>query len=186
MTTTQKAKIAGLGYDEDFGGLDLSGCPSLRPLASQDWLDPRFAPMDTSGQGHGSNALKKFLAEQTAANEGTTTVTASGHKFRVTYYNGAYHGEGMIDGVRHRFSANDREMLLGKIGQAVKPANPYRSLTKHEELQVIRACQAGDKLTAIGVYLACAIGEARASKYGSPIEMMHDAALIPIMNRCAE
>jgi hypothetical protein len=186
ITTTQKAKITGLGYDEDFGGIDLSGCPSLRPLASQDWLDPRFAPMDTSGQGHGSNALKKFLAEQTAANEEPTIVIASGNKFRITYHNGAYHGEGMIDGTRHRFSANDRETLLGKIGQAAKPQNAYRALTKDEELQVIRACQSGDKLTGIGLYLAFSIGEARASKYNSPIEMMYDPTLVPIMDKCAD
>jgi hypothetical protein len=185
MTATQKTKITGLGYDENFGGIDLSGCPSLQPLASEEWLDPRFAPMDTSGQGHGSNALKRFLAEQIAANEGPTTVLASGNKFRVTYDSGAYHGEGIIDGVRHRFSATNREALLGKIGQAAKQ-NAYRALTKDEELQVIRACQSGDRLTGIGLYLAFSIGESRASKYNSPIEMMHDAQLIPIMNKCAE
>jgi hypothetical protein len=62
MTATQKVKITGLGYDPDFGGIDLSGCPTLQPLASGDWLDPRFAPMDTSGQGHGSNAFSAACA----------------------------------------------------------------------------------------------------------------------------
>jgi hypothetical protein len=167
MTATQKTKITGLGYDENFGGIDLSGCPSIRPLPTDSsWLDPRFAPMDTT-------------------NEGPTTVLASGNKFRVTYDSGAYHGEGVINGVRHRFSATNREALLGKIGQAAKQS-AYRALTKDEELQVIRWCQAGDKLSAIGTFLRFAIGEARASKYNSPIEMMHDAQLVPIMNRCAE
>jgi hypothetical protein len=50
---------------------------------------------------------------------------------------------------------------------------------------VIRACQAGDKATAIGIYLAYAIGEAHASKYSSPLEMMHDWTLVPVMNDCA-
>jgi hypothetical protein len=129
--------------------------------------------------------LKQFLADQIAESEGPTSVIAGGHQFRITYHDGAYHAEGTIDGVRHRFAAKDREALLGKIGQATKPANPYRELSENEKLQVIRACQAGDKLTAIGSYLRFAIGEARASKYHSPLEMMHDAALVPIMDECA-
>jgi hypothetical protein len=63
MTSAQKAKITGLGYDENFGGLDLSGCPSLQSLPSEDWIDDRFAQPDRTGNG---NDLKDFKLQTPA------------------------------------------------------------------------------------------------------------------------
>jgi|HubBroStandDraft_6_1064221.scaffolds.fasta_scaffold1040491_2 hypothetical protein len=74
MTSAQKAKITGLGYDENFGGLDLSGCPSLQSLPSEDWTDDRFAQADRTGDG---NALKEFIKQQTAEHTPPTTVQSS-------------------------------------------------------------------------------------------------------------
>jgi hypothetical protein len=49
---------------------------------------------------------------------------------------------------------------------------------------VIRAAQSGDRLTAIGTYLRFAIGDARAEQYDSPLEMLGDQKLIPVMDEC--
>jgi|HubBroStandDraft_4_1064222.scaffolds.fasta_scaffold240362_2 hypothetical protein len=181
MTAT-KQKITGLGYDEAFGGIDLSGCPSLQTLSSDDWTDDRFAPLDRRGNG---NALKEFIKQQTAEHTPPTTVHANGSEFRVFYRDNLWYADGDVSGTRRRFSASDRDALLSKLGQITKPQNAYHALTKDEELQVIRACQSGDKLTGIGLYLAFSIGQARASQYNSPLEMMYDAALVPIMDKCA-
>ena len=153
---------------------------SIQSLSSEDWIDDRFAQPDRTGNG---NALKEFIQQQTAEHTPPATVHANGNEFRVFYRDNAWHADGEVAGTRGRFSASDREALLSRLGQIKRPQNGYRELTKHEELQVIRACQAGDKLTAIGIYLAYSIGEARASKYDSPIEMMHDAALVAIMDK---
>jgi hypothetical protein len=80
MTSAQKAKITGLGYDENFGGLDLSGCPSLQSLPSEDWTDDRFAQADRTGDG---NALKEFIKQQTAEHTPPTTNQARASKYEV-------------------------------------------------------------------------------------------------------
>jgi hypothetical protein len=92
----------------------------------------------------------------------------------------------MIDGARHRYSARGKDALFAKIGEAVKPASQFRELTESEKLQVIRCAQSGDRLTAIGAYLTFAIGEKRASQYDSPLDMLADPALLPVLNACAE
>jgi len=183
MTAPQKAKITGLGYDENFGGIDLSGCPTLQPLMSEDWTDDRFAQPDWTRQ---VNPLKEFIKQQTAERTPPSTVHAGGYRFKVFFRDNQWHADGEVSGTRRRYSASDRDALLSKLGQVTKPQNAFRTLTKDQELQVIRACQSGDKLTGIGLYLAFSIGEARASKYNSPLEMMYDPALVPIMNKCAE
>jgi hypothetical protein len=187
MQTPKNAKtMTGLGYDPAFGGLDLSAFADFSSLPEDsNFIDERFAPLDESGQGHGSAALKRFIAQQTAAHTPPATVHANGNEFRVFYRDNAWHADGEVAGTRRRYQDRDRDGLLSKIAQATKPQNAYRALTKDEELQVIRSCQAGDKLTAIGIYLTFAIGEARASMYSSPLEMMYDAALVPVMNKCA-
>ena len=182
MTSAQKARITGLGYDENFGGLDLSGCPSLQSLPSEDWTDDRFAQPDRTGNG---NDLKEFIRQQTAEHTPPTTVHAGGCQFKVFFRDNVWHGDGNVNGTRRRYSDRDRDALLSKLGQVTKPQDAFRALTRDEELQVIRACQSGDRLTGIGLYLAFSIGQARASKYDSPLEMMHDAALVPIMDKCA-
>jgi hypothetical protein len=59
MTTLQK--IEAIGYDPDFGQLDLSAFPHLQALPDDtSFIDERFAQLDRSGQGQGSAALKKI------------------------------------------------------------------------------------------------------------------------------
>jgi hypothetical protein len=183
--TAPKQAITGLGYDENMGGLDLSGCPSLRPLSSSDsnWLDPRFAPLDQSGQGQG-NALKEFLTERLAEHESPSVIHVSNEPFTIRFRDKVWHGEGTLDGQRHRLAANSRDQLIGKLMQLAKPRAAFRSLTPEEELEVIRLCQSGDKLSGIGVFLKHAIGEARTNQYNSPIQMMADPKLIPVMDAC--
>jgi hypothetical protein len=176
-------KMEAVGYDPNMGGLDLSGFPHLTPLHDESFIDDRFAQMDRSTNG--SAELKAFLAEQVNERTPTSIVHAGESQFKVFYRDGAWHADGVVDGTRRRYSDRNRDGLLSKLGQITKPQDTFRTLTKDQELQVIRACQSGDKATAIGIYLAFAIGEARASRYSGPIEMMHDAALIPVMNDCA-
>jgi hypothetical protein len=186
MLAPKKVPITGLGYDPDFGGIDLTGCPSIQPqLSSSDsnWLDPRFAPLDQSGQGQG-NALKEFLTERLAEQESPSVIHVSNEPFTIRFRDKLWHGEGTLAGQRHRLAASSRDQLIGKLMQLAKPRAAFRSLTPEEELEVIRLCQCGDKLSGIGVYLKHAIGEARTNQYHSPIEMMADPKLIPVMDAC--
>jgi hypothetical protein len=116
MTAPKKVPITGLGYDPDFGGIDLTGRPSLRPLSSSDssWLDPHFAPLDQSGQGQGS-ALKEFLTERLAEQESPSVVYVSGEPFKIHFRDKLWHGDGTLDGQRHQLAANSRDLLIGKL-----------------------------------------------------------------------
>src|SRR3984893_10738297 len=173
--TAPKRKITGLGYDENMGGIDLSGCPSIQPLPSNSsWIDERFAPMTDKGQG---NALKALVAQQTAEQTPPTTVHANGSEFNVFYKNGAWHADGEVDGARHRYSAPDRDELLSKLAQATKPRElfratvPYRALTERELLEIARYVQSGDLQAAIGQFLFFATNKREIS---SPFEILDD------------
>jgi hypothetical protein len=186
MTVTNKAFEVGpaLGYDPDFGGIDLSGCPSVQrgQRLDSNWIDERFAPLDIRGHG---NPLKEYLQEQLAEGPPTASILhVSGEPFTIRFRDKLWHGEGTLDGQRHRLAADSRDLLIGKLMQLVKPRAAFRSLTPEEELEVIRLCQCGDKLSGIGVYLKHAIGEARTNQYNSPIEMMADPRLVPVMDAC--
>jgi hypothetical protein len=177
IMTTARNKFVGLGYDGNFGGLDLSGCPSIQPpLSSSDsgWLDPRFAPMDLTGQ---SNALKDFIVQQTAEHTPPTTVFTNGSEFRVFYREGAWHGEGTVDGSRRRYSASDRDALLSKSAQATKPRElhrspiPYRDLNEKELLEIARYVQSGDTQAALSQYMYFATDK---REIASPFEILDD------------
>jgi len=162
--------------------LDLSQFPHLTPLSDASFEDDRFAPLDRSGSGHGSQDLKQFLADQTVDRR-PSVVHAAGAQFKVFFSDSLWRAEGTVNGQRHRYTANDRDGLLSKLATIPKP-NPFRKLTEEQELQVIRLAQSGDRLTAIGTYLRFAIGDARAAQYDSPVEMMGDPKLIPVMDDC--
>src|SRR5438477_1092800 len=107
MTATRK--ISGLGYDENFGGIDLSGCPSAREMPKdQSFIDDRFAPMDSSGSGAGSKNLKEFLQQQVSEGEGSSVVHVGDSEFRVFFRDGEWHADGEANGKRHRYSAADK------------------------------------------------------------------------------
>src|SRR5437660_10341159 len=100
MTATKK--ISGLGYDENFGGIDLSGCPSAQGMPKdQSFIDERFGQMDVTGSGHGSNALKKFIEEHAAEQEGASVVHVGDSEFRVFFRDGEWHADGEANRKRH-------------------------------------------------------------------------------------
>jgi hypothetical protein len=182
--------------------LDLSAFPWLNPLADAPVDDDKFAPVDTRGMGVGSSALKKFLAnpdresvaelrdaellKQYDEQQGSgSAIYASNIPFQIIQREGKWHAKGTTpDGSVHRFTADTRDGLYPKITNAVRQ-NTVRKLTEPQRLEVIRLCQSGDRITAIGVYLKHCIGEERASEYDSPVEMMTDPRLVPIMDECA-
>jgi hypothetical protein len=176
-----------LGFDPNFGGLDVSGCPSLQRLPSEsEWIDERFAGLDCSAKGNGSAELKKFIADQTAE-ETTSVIHVGQHEFRVFFRDGAWNADGTVEGKHHRYTANDRDELLAKLMAIAQPATePIRELSESERLQVVRLCQSGDRFSAIGTWLRFSIGDARAAQYDGPFEMMADASLLPIMDECCE
>jgi hypothetical protein len=181
MTATKRERITGLGYDPNFGGIDLSGCPSAQEWPKDaSFIDDRFAPMDTTGSGHGSAGLKKFIAEQVAEKTEPSTVHVAGQPFKV-YFDNVWHGDGTLNGQRHRMTANDREQLLGKLMNLAKQA--IRELTRAEQLAVIRMCQNGQKHEAIGYYLNLALGQ---SRYADDADVITNPGLLPLMNEIAE
>ena len=181
MPATKKA-ITGFGYDPDFGGIDLSGCPSAQGMPKdQSFIDERFAPMDRSGTGHGSNALKKFITEQAAEQEGPSTIHVGGQAFKIRFHENIWHGEGTLNGHRYRLTANDRAALLDKL-MALAKEEAIHDLTRAEQLQVIRLCQNGQKHEAIDYYLKLALGQ---SRYADD-DLISNPELLPLMNQIAE
>jgi hypothetical protein len=194
MTASKKAVEIGpaLGYDPNFGGLDLSGCPSVQELPSSDsssWIDPRFAPMDESGKGHGSNALKKFIAEHIAEQEGVSVVHVGEHKFRVFYRDSVWNADGTIAGTRYRYTAPDKDKLMGKLMQLARATTPRRGafpeLTEGERLHVARLAQSGDESAAFGQYFLSRIGSEVASMEDPLTELLSDPQYLNVCNEAA-
>jgi hypothetical protein len=182
MTAPKRERITGLGYDENFGGIDLSGCPSAQGIPKdQNFVDERFAPLDATGSGHGSNALKEFLRQQTAEQEGPSVVHVSGQPFKIQFHEHTWHGEGTLNGQRHRFTADDRDQLIGKLVSLAKE-EVIHDLTRAEQLQIIRMCQNGQKYEAIDTYLKLALGQ---SRYADD-DQISNPELLPLMNTVAE
>jgi hypothetical protein len=175
--TAPKKQITGLGYDPNMGGLDLSGCPSLQSLPSEDWLDDRFTQLDRTGQGQG-NDLKEFIAQQTAEHTPPTTVYSNGSEFNVSYKNGTWHAHG--EG--HRYSAPDRDELLSKLGQATKREVLYRELNEQEQLEIVRYIQGNDIQAALGQYLFMATNR---KEFASPFQILDDPRYRPLTDRAA-
>lgn len=184
MPAAKKAEqITGFGYDPDFGGLDLSGCPSARGLpADTSFIDENFGGLDSSGRGTGSKALKEFLRQQTAEQEGPSTVHVGGQPFKIRFHENVWHGEGTLNGQRHRLTANDRAALLDKL-MALAKEEAIHELTRAEQLQVIRLCQNGQKHEGIDYYLKLALGQ---SRYADDADMVANPELLPLMDEVAE
>jgi hypothetical protein len=191
QTMTQpEVKISqAIGYDPNFGQLDLSSLP-MHLTRADDGTDPflpdeRFAPLDTRGSGIGAKALKEFIAEQVQASEPDSIVKVSSEPFNVFFRDKVWHATGSINEQRHHFTAPTRDAVIGKLVR-LSQSRPrsFRELTKAEELQVIRLCQSGDRLSGIGLYLKFAIGDERAEMYESPLDMLADPELVPVCNQC--
>jgi hypothetical protein len=161
--------------------LSLEQFPHLTPLADTTFEDHRFAQLD-----HGrSNELKKFVVDQLEQGQPDSVVHVSGSEFKVSRKDGTWHARGRVEGQIHRLTGNTREEVLAKLVAVAKSPRAFRALTEAEQLEVIRICQSGDRATAICVYLSHVVGEARASRYTDPLDMMNDPALLPAMNECA-
>jgi hypothetical protein len=149
-----------LGYDERFGQLDLSGCPSVQRMpADTSFIDDRFGQLDTSGCGTGSRALKEFLQQQLEPAVPESTVHVCGHPFRVFMRNGKWMAHATIEGERHRYSGPTRDDVLATAMHAVNEAHPqFRELSDDEALHVARLAQSGDEPSAFGQYFLSRVG----------------------------
>jgi len=185
MTATKE--ITGLGYDENFGGIDLSGCPSAQGMPKdQSFIDDRFAPMDTTGSGHGSAGLKKFIAEQTAEQQGSSVVHVGDNEFRVSFQDGQWHADGGVGGKRHRYSAPDQNALFSKLMKLAARRDTIRELTEPELLAVARIAATGNRPAAINQYLKFAIPNSFADKYDDPNEVVNDPSIRGFMDGVCE
>lgn len=187
MPATKREPITGLGYDPNFGGIDLSGCPSVQGMPEdQDFIDSRFAPLDATGSGHGSAGLKKFIEEQAAEQEGSSVVHVGDNEFRVFFKDGQFHADGEANGKRHRYSAPDRAALLSKLMKLAARPTTIRELTEAQLLEVARIAGAGDRVGAINRFLEHAIPDALAEKYDDPHQIVNDPALRNFMDSVCE
>jgi hypothetical protein len=169
--------------------LDLSAFPWLNPLADAPVDEEKFAPVDVSGKGVGSSALKKFLSnpdrESVAelknpdllkkfdeAHTGTL-VHANGIPFQVIERGGRWHAKGIVDAQVHRFVADTRDELFPKLTR-VAFENSIRALTQDEELHIHRLAQSGDESAAFGQYFLNRIGPQVASMEDPLTELLSD------------
>jgi hypothetical protein len=178
--------------------LDTRGLPGFQhgPGKEESFIDDRFGGLvlenrqslrQAIGQLVGSNDAEVNAILERAGIENPnapSTVYVSEQPFRVSFKDGSWYGKGVFNRELRRFMGNSRDAVLAKI-MALAKREAIRELTEEEKLQVIRLAQSGDRLSAIGTYLRFAIGEARAAQYNSPVEMMGDPKLVPIMDECA-
>ena len=187
MTTEKKAAPLALGYDPAMQ-VPLVGQEGYRhPDSGSDFIDERFAPLDNSGSGAGSRALKAFIEEQVAEQTPATVVHVSGEPFRVFYDKSTWRATGTLARMKYSFTGKDREEVLDKLvtlGQRVQ-AESVHELTREEKMRVVRTAQAGDTTGAIALFCELAIGQERASQYASPNEMLADSALEGVFDEAA-
>src|SRR5260370_38046584 len=129
MASTAAVKKASpvLGFDPDFGQR-LAGEPGYAsPDAGSDFIDERFAPLDNSGSGAGSRALKAFIQEQTAEQTPASVVHISGEPFRVFYDKGTWRATGTLAQMKYSFTGKDREEVLDKLVTLDQPGHASRS-----------------------------------------------------------
>ena len=187
-TAVEKKKASPvLGFDPDFGQR-LAGEEPYRPEGVGDgFIDERFAPLDTSGSGAGSSALKKFIAEQVAEKTPPSTVHVGDAEFRVYYQDGRWHAVGVAVGLKHHVTGKDRDEVLDKLvrlGQRLE-TEAIHDLTPSQEIEIARLCQSGNKGEGIARYLEYRIGSERAQQYGDGSEMVSDPELQSVMAECA-
>ena len=187
MTTEKKAAPLALGYDPAMQ-VPLVGQEGYRhPDSGSDFIDERFAPLDNSGSGAGSRALKAFIEEQVAEQTPATVVHVLDEPFAVFYDKGTWRSTGKLNGMKHALTGKSREEVLDKLvrlGQRVE-AERVHELTESERLQVVRLAQSGDARGAIALHLRLSIGETRASEYADPADMLADPALAGVYDECA-
>ncbi len=186
-TAVEKKKASPvLGYDPDFGQR-LAGEEPYRPQdAGAGFIDERFAPLDTSGSGAGSAALKKFIQEQVAEKTPPSTVHVGEAEFRVYYQDGRWHAVGVAAGLKHHVTGKDREEILDKLvrlGQRVE-AEAIHDLTPSQEIEIARLCQSGNKAEGIARYLEYRVGTERAQQYRDGDEMVSDPTLQDVLAAC--
>jgi len=185
QTATVPIDVAGIGYDPAMQ-VPLAGEPGYKHQNSgEGFIDERFAPLDNSGSGAGSAALKRFLEEQTAEQTPPSNVQVGQVTFRVYHKDGAWRAKGVSsDGRLHRFSASTRDEVLDKLVTFGKQeqCEAIRELTRSEEIEVARLAQSGHKFEALARYLELRIPPG--SRFDRP-EMAADPELQSVMSECA-
>lgn len=173
-----------LGYDPDFGGIDLSGCPSVRALPEDEspWIDPRFGNLVS--ESNGGTKLRQFIEEQ-QAHEGSV-LHVGNDEFEISFTDGTWHATATVGKSELHFTAGTRDELVGKLMELAKQRSAPRELTEAELLRVARLCQAGDREAAIDFYLLKALGSTRVHTYkGNELRMASDPELQGVLDSCA-
>src|SRR5882762_4041122 len=146
-TQTKQAVDLGpaLGYDPDFGGIDLSGCPSVRNLPEHDssspWIDDRFGGLVQ--ESNGGTKLRQFLEEQ--QHEGPSALHVGNDEFKITFADGTWHATATVGNREVHFTAGSHDELVAKLVDFAKQRSAPRELTSGELIRVARLCQSGDK-----------------------------------------
>lgn len=163
----------------------LSGEPIYHnPAAGNDFIDARFAPLDSRGNG-----LKTFVEAELNCEAAERTppavVHVAGAEFRV-WFDGQWRTKGVLNGELHRYSGQTREQVMDKlVALAREEARPIRNLTRSEELEVARLCQGGNKLEGIARYLRYRLGEQRGAGYRHAEAMTADPELQNVLAECS-
>ncbi len=196
--------ITGLGYDPNFGGLDLSGCPSVQPLPKDEdasFVDENFGGLVSESRTRLRDVLPKMVEQAGSDPEIARLLKEAGienpnapsivhvcdEPFKVFFDQNTWRSTGTLAGIKYNVTAEDREGLLGKLTQLARRVEAERihELTESERLQVVRLAQSGDVRGAIALHLRLSIGEERANQYENPNEMMGDRALAGAFDEAA-
>src|SRR6267154_1669194 len=172
-----------LGYDPDFGGIDLSGCPSVRSLPEHDssspWIDERFGGLVQ--EFNGGTRLRQFLDEQ--QHEGPSALHVGNDEFQITFTDGTWHANATVGTREVHVTAGTRDELVATLMQFAKQRSAPRELNSGELLRVARLCQAGEKDAAIEFFLLKSLGSARVHRYrGNELRMVSDPELQGVLD----
>ena len=178
--------------DDRFGGLDLSGCPSLRETEPEpEFLDEDrhgLSRIDSRGSGFASAGLKKFLKQPDQAaleeiaphNPGaaeeieTRRQLAEVQRFMETHP--AYHrseqnyNEMMTWLQEHKLSFTAENLgrsyvALSRSGELEQKPDEIRRLSESDRLAIARQAASGDVAGAIGNYIVARLPRDVAEQY---------------------
>src|SRR5882762_8836182 len=113
--------ITGLGYDERFGGLDLSGCPSVQELPKDEdasFVDEEFGGLVSESRTRLRDALPKMVEQAGSDPEIAAMLRQAGIEnpavpvtihvldapFAVVFRAGRWRADGQLRGVRYRLT----------------------------------------------------------------------------------
>jgi hypothetical protein len=186
MNTKQQQPVIENDPWREGANLDRRDCTFSVEELESGFLDPEFAPLDSSGQGAGSRALKAFIEEQKAASDGPSVLHVGNDEFEITVAEGTWHANATVGKNTVAFTAGTRDELVTKLMEFAKQRSAPRDLSPGERLRVARLAQSGDKDGAINFYLLKALGSARVHSYrGNELKMASDPELQDVLDECA-